>query len=68
MSDQVFLMKELKIKMKKKLKNSFRQKNEGVTLDDGNDVGRKLAYVTFVFLEGEWFLYLSSVLRNMSYK
>ena len=29
---------------------------------------QNLAYILVVYLEGEWFLYLSSVLRNMSYK
>ena len=29
---------------------------------------RKLVYILAVCVEGEWFLYLSSVLRNMSYK
>ena len=29
---------------------------------------QNLAYILAVYLEGEWFLYLSSVLRNMSYK
>ena len=29
---------------------------------------QNLAYILAVCLEGEWFLYLSSVMRNMSYK
>ena len=29
---------------------------------------QNLADILAVYLEGEWFLYLSSVLRNMSYK
>ena len=29
---------------------------------------QNLAYIRAVYLEGEWFLYLLSVLRNMSYK
>ena len=29
---------------------------------------QKLAYILAVLLEGQWFLYLLSVLRNMSYK
>ena len=46
----------------------FWQKNEGVILDDGNFVGPKIAYVYAVLLERERFLYLLSVLRNMSYE
>ena len=46
----------------------FWQKNEGVILDDGNFVGPKVAYIDAVLLEGKRFLYLLSVLRNMSYK
>ena len=44
----------------------FRQKNEGLILDDGNFVGPKIAYVYAVLLERERFLYLLSVLRTKS--
>ena len=46
----------------------FWQKPEGVILDDENLGGTKKTYILAVCLEQEWFLYLSSVLRNMSYK
>ena len=59
-------MKEIFFERNEKMK--FWQKPEGVILDDENLVGTKKAYILAVCLEEEWFLYVSSVLRNMSYK
>ena len=58
---EIFLKREMK-------KCFFWQKPEGVILDDEYLGGTKKSYILAVCLEEEWLLYLSSFLRNMSYK
>ena len=77
--DSVFVLgpdiQDTDIQAQVKKKRIFFQKNQvflaekrGVILDDENLIGPKKAHTLAICLEEEWFLYLSSVLRNMSYK